>query len=86
MTQVIDKTQYEASKIYDAFTSAITLPDMFSPESVDLVIQEIDRTLELYSDSLTEAEAAMLQIYVNYLQLVKSNNDEPQEQDEQTDI
>ena len=82
---VIDSIQAEATKIYDAFLSSLTLPDMYQGASVQLVIAELSRTLELYSDNMAELEVLMIQMYIQYLQtalLSEEKNEQPTEQDE----
>jgi hypothetical protein len=45
MNNVIDELTLDASKIYDAFLSAVALPDFYSKEAVQLVINTLQRDL-----------------------------------------
>jgi hypothetical protein len=70
---LIDDTQKEASKIYDAFITAIALPGLFKKETTQLVINTLKFYLQRdYSnDAEDAAEKEIISQYVKYLENLK---------------
>jgi hypothetical protein len=70
---LIDDTQKEASKMYDAFITAIALPGLFKKEATQLVINTLKRDLQhdYSSDAEDAAEIEIISQYVKYLENLK---------------
>ena len=74
MNNVIDELTLDASKIYDAFLSAVALPDFYSKEAVQLVINTLQR--DLAKDNLSggitkqyaEFSGEITNQYIKYLE------------------
>jgi hypothetical protein len=71
--KLIDDTQKEASKMYDAFINAIVLPGLFKKEATQLVINTLKHDLErdYSSDAEDAAEKEIIVQYVKYLENLK---------------
>jgi|688.fasta_scaffold2111110_2 hypothetical protein len=68
--EVIENTMMEASKIYDAFVTAVALPGIFNKVAIQLVINTLQRDLEKHYSEDTPEKAVMVQ-YVQYLETLK---------------
>jgi hypothetical protein len=66
---IIDSDTLEAARIYDAFITAIALPGLFKKDTVQLVINTLNRDLKRdYSDDSGDAaEKKIIQSYIKYL-------------------
>lgn len=61
----IDKNQYEASRIVSNFSNSLTLPEIYSTESLTLAINQIEWEFEFCEEEYRE-------IVDSYLKFLKS--------------